>query len=382
MDKERILSKFPTLAMENMWCQIKDRLSEKKRDNPLIVIHGGYGKKNTGDDAILGIILNRISKHFKSPRFVVACHNSEEIKKLYPDIEAVSFKSVAMVKAIIKADIYVIGGGGIINKINSYSGFSRFPFLDPKGKFLFVAGAVAKILGAKLVFYSIGATSIPDTVVGIMASKVINYADFITVRDPLSKINLVTIGVGKPIKVVFDPVTSMKPCNQEKALKILEDESIEISGKSALLTFRFVNNPAVNNTEKVKEVAALTDKLAKQGYSVTFLPFGKHPSKKVENDLLFGKEVKKLISEDTNLNIIEGDYRPEELMGLTGLFDICILERLHAVIMARMMGKEVIAIAYDNKVSEFCKMSENHCIIPVEDFSAEKVLKEIALQKR
>ncbi len=378
MDKERILAKYPYLDAENMWGKIRNSLPESRTDTPVIVVHGGYGKKNTGDDAILSIILDRLKKRFKNPRFIVACHGPEEVLKTHPGIEAVRFKSFGMIKAILSADIYIIGGGGIVNIVNTYSGFRKLPLLDPKGKFQFIAGTAAKLFGAKLVFYAIGVTSIPDAFIGFLASSAINFADYVTVRDPLSKINLVTLGVGKPLKVVFDPVTALQPCSSERAEEILRAEGIDLSNKTSAMNFRYIGNPDRDNSGTIRKAAELADRLAEEGYQPVFVPFSRHPFKKVENDLAFAEEILGLTADKTGLKIIRGEYRPEELMGVLGLFDVCVLSRLHAVLMARMTGKNVIAIAYDHKVAEFCRMAENRCCIPLGEFTTERVMKEIA----
>ncbi len=374
MDKERILSKYPVSEVDEIWEKLKSDLSKKPSGNPTFVIHGGYGKKNMGDDAILGVIIERIRERFDEPEILVACHNSEEVEKLFPEVTACNFKSLKMLLFILRADVYVIGGGGIINVINTYSGYSKLRLLDLKGKFLFIAGFFAGIFGAKLIFYSIGATSIPDAGVGFLAKKVLDRADFLSVRDPLSRSNLKSIGVKRDFKVGFDPVTTLEPAPVERAEEIIENEGLPAPGKSVLLNLRYVLDPEIPEELMISRAADLCREIHKKELDTVFFPFGRHPEIIVENDLHLALSVDRELGENDFFHLIKGDYNPKEAMSLIGLYDILILERLHSVIMARMMGKDVIAICYDRKVSQFCEMSENPYNIELEDFEVEKTM--------
>lgn len=375
--KESLLAKYPADVLDDFWRDCRSGFSGVKRERPRVVIHGGYGKRNMGDDAILGCIIERVEKHFNRPRIVVACHGPDEVERLYPQVDGVSFKSAGMLLAVARADIYVIGGGGIVNRINTFSGFSRFKALDPKGKYLFVAGMAAKLMGAKLVYYGIGATSVPDPVVGALVRLSLDKADAVSVRDPLSKKNIESLGVKREIPVGFDPVTRMSPAPASEAKRLLRKAGVKRSGPKAVLVFRRVPCPAAQDSRFVDTIVELVRGLRAKGFEVVFFPFSRHPHKAVENDLLLARDVGQRLGERTGYHILEGRYRPEQAMAILNEFEVCVAERLHAVIMARTLGKDVFAVSYDNKVEQFCLMSQNPHNFPLSSFRAQEVLDRI-----
>jgi polysaccharide pyruvyl transferase CsaB len=373
---KKLLEKYDPFSVDDIWIKINKELSKKQ--NPIFVLHGGYGKKNVGDDAICGMLIERIKKYIQDPYFIVICHGPKEIKKLYSKEikEAYHFKDVRTFKAAIKADAYVIGGGGIINKINTYSGFSNFKILDMKGKFMFIIGILAKLFGAKLVFFSIGATSIPDIGVKLLSKLAINFADHTSVRDPLSQKILKKIGIKKSIPLAFDPVILLKPSSKLKARKILQNEKIPLNKPLIGITFRYVRDDVFKTKKKIQILADIINNLIKKyDVNMLFVPFGRHPSKVLENDKSFARELEKNIANKDRYFILKKDYRPKEYKAILSILDFAILERLHAIIMAAPTGIPFIALSYDNKVDQFLKMIKmSEVAFPLEKLEKSKFL--------
>lgn len=177
------------------WNSLRIHLGKKGKSAPRVVIHGGYGKRNMGDDALFYAIYTRVRKHLPNAKITAICHGPQQLLLWQPDISAFHFKSFKALNSIFKSDVYIIGGGGIINRINTYSGNMTFKLFDMKGKFMLVAALLAQLCGAKSVFYGIGAESFPDIGVKLLTRLAFNYADTVSVRDPLSMQNLKKAGV-------------------------------------------------------------------------------------------------------------------------------------------------------------------------------------------
>ena len=89
-----------------------ETLAARKVSRPRIVVHGGYGKHNLGDDAILEAIVDSIEARFQAAEISVVCHDPEPVRAQHPDLTAYAFRDLRVLRAALSADIYMIGGGG------------------------------------------------------------------------------------------------------------------------------------------------------------------------------------------------------------------------------------------------------------------------------
>jgi len=324
-----------------------------RRTQPLVVLHGGYGKRNMGDDAILHVLLAQLRQAMPAARLVVLCHGPQLVARAY-NVEAYHFTSRAAWRAIRQADLYIIGGGGIINRINTYSGWQRWRVLDPKGKFLFVAALVAGARGARVVYHAIGATSVPDPVVGWLAHVALDRADDVSLRDPLSRQVLRGLGVRRELPVVPDPAVMLEAAPADLVTDILRREGLDPAERLVGLNLRPVAEPGISNAVTADVAAALVDWLADTYHArVCFIPFGMHPRKPVENDLTMANLIGTRVRRQDRFRILQHECTPPEMKGLLGAMGFCLLERLHAAILAASMGTPMVALAYDDKVTQF-----------------------------
>jgi polysaccharide pyruvyl transferase WcaK-like protein len=363
-----------------LWESYAELIQKKGIEHPRVVIHGGYGKNNMGDDAILHVLLTRTKKYLPKADIMVVCHGPDNVLKWYPDISACHFKSFSALRAIAKSHIYFIGGGGIINVINTYSGYRTFRIFDLKGKFLFVAAYLAKIFGAKTHFYAVGATSFPDPVVKLLARIVMNQADVVSVRDSLSITNLRRIGVKKELVQVLDPALSLQPAHKETALAVLKECGIHRGQRPIVcINMRYVNDKVIDNRKTIAETIVLIRYLINEKMcDVFFIPVSQHPSNHFEDDLDFGRQVKKGLNLTSHFYLMEKYYHPTVMMAVLREMDFCILERLHAVILASKTGVPFFAVAYDNKVSEFVKTTgRENMMIDLNGFNMGIIIKKI-----
>ncbi len=365
------------LPEEPLWGQF--RALWRRQRPPRVVVHGGYGKLNLGDDAILDCILTRLRAEWPQARVIVLSHGPQWVRAVYGNaVVAHGFASVGAWRAITHSDLYIIGGGGIVDRINTYSGLQRLRLLDPKGKYLFLAALLARACGAHVAFYSIGATSVPDPLVGWLARVAVARADWATVRDPLSARVLSSLGVRRPLPITPDPATALSPVTRERACAILAAEGVDLSRPLVVLTFRYVAEPDIDNASTVREVARLTECLAAEyNAAVLFVPFGRHPHRDVENDARFAAQVRVHLPRSSDLVILSRPYSPSEVKGILGLARVCIAERLHAVLLASTAGVPVVGVVYDDKVEQYMALANLPERIPLREFRAERALQAI-----
>lgn len=357
------------------WKEMQTWLDQKRVLRPHITIHGGYGKNNLGNDTILDVLISRSLEHFSQAKITVICHGPERVAGRYRDIpglKAHHFKSKGTLLGIAKSHFYIIGGGGIINRINVYSGRQRFKLLDMKGKFLFLAAHLAKLCGAKTHFYAVGATSFPDPGVKLLARQVLQKADVVSVRDSLSIQNLKAIGITRPLVQVLDPVLSMKSASKEEGQRFLDANGFKRrEGRPVVFVgFRYVRDPSVDNDAKVEAVVRLVRHLLdERSCDVVFVPASQHPTEHFEDDLDLGRRVKKTIDGHEGFTLVTQYPLPKVTMAAFSLADACIFERLYACILTSLTQVPVYAVAYDNKVKQYMELiGRGHLLINSEKF--------------
>ena len=364
------------LSEEPLWAEF--RASWKAARPPRIVLHGGYGKGNLGDDSILEVILARIRREWPDAAVTVICHGPAWVRATH-GVEAHFFATPGAWRAIARADLYIIGGGGIMNRINSYSGFRRLRLLDPKGKYQFLAAILAKACGACVSFYCVSTTSVPDPLAGWLAGIAINRADWVTVRGPLSVRVLRSLGVRRLLPITPDPAHGIIAVGPERAREILAAEGVDLSRPLVALNFRYVAEPDIDNVATVAEVARLTDRLvADYNAAVLFVPFSRHPRSVAENDIHFSAAVQARLGGRSGLTVLSRPYSPAEIKGILSLASVCIMERHHAVLLAATAGAPVVGVIYDAKVEQYMDRAGLPARIPLREFRAERALQAIA----
>ena len=87
MNRQNLREKYPIGPFEE---QLERILKGIPKQKPLILIQGGYGKNNTGDDALLLAIRQKVLEIVPGAHIVALCHGPENVQKLY-GIEAAYF---------------------------------------------------------------------------------------------------------------------------------------------------------------------------------------------------------------------------------------------------------------------------------------------------
>lgn len=363
-----------------LWDTLRERFASLGR--PLrVVIHGGYGKNNLGDDALLHVIRGRVLAAFPDAKIHVVCHGPERVVARYANdpggpVTSSHFKNRETIRAARRSDLYIIGGGGIVNRINAYSGLMMLKWLDPKGKFQFLAALLAGWTGAFTLYYGIGAESFPDPVVRSLTRFALKRASVVSARDPRTIANLREIGVEREIVAVLDPALSLEPASPAEADALLRECNLPARDERARplvgLNFRWVGDPAVDNEQTLAQSARLAKNLHERGCDVIFLPISQHPDKHLEDDLNFGQRLRDELCAPTWFALLEEYPQPTAYMALLGACDALVLSRLHAVILGTMMGVPISIVSYDDKVSEFVKLSgQTARMIDLADFTLE-----------
>ena len=276
-----------------------------------IVISGYYGFGNAGDEAMLCAIIDAIRKEEADAHITVISGNPKETSKKH-NINAVgTFSALGILKAIAHSDLVISGGGSLLQD----------------------------------------ATSIRNTYyyLSIMALAKLRFVDTITVRDSISKDELVSLGI-EDVEVTADAVLAMQPADLSIGSHILKGYISKISeADEQRKRIGVAVRSWKEDTEYRESLANVLSRLQEQdNVEIIFIPMS-HPEDT--------KEAKIIASYMPNGAIVlEGPFSTEQQVSLSGNVDLMIGIRLHALVFSSLMGKPVIGISYDPKITSFLHM--------------------------
>ena len=118
MNENLAETRSPEEFLRSFSTKLRERLGEKT--NPTILIQGGFGKNNTGDDTLLLVAREKVLEMYPEARIVALCYDPVNLFNLY-GIEGVYYGSRKAVGHLFSADGIVIAGGGLINDVYSTS---------------------------------------------------------------------------------------------------------------------------------------------------------------------------------------------------------------------------------------------------------------------
>lgn len=306
-----------------------------------IVISGYYGFNNTGDEAVLYSILRLFRSLRPDLKFTVLSHDPAKTSKLY-NVEAVNrWKLREVFRALRQADLLLSGGGSLLQDVTSTR--SLYYYLG--------VVALAKLLGKPVVYYAQGVGPITSEWGQRLVSLISNKVDVITVRDQASKDLLLKLKVNRPpIYVTADAVLSLyhREIERYPGQVLLERHGVDLEKDQPLIGISV--REYRNLSGYLKVLAQLGDELVRRGFRVLLLPFH------FPDDVGVCREVARLMKEEAVL--IKEQCTAIEMLGVLGELKLVIGMRLHALIMAAVMGVPSVGISYDPKIDSFLKISE------------------------
>ena len=121
-----------------------------------VLIAGYYGRRNAGDEAILGGMLAELRALLGGVRFRVVSWNPDETRSLH-GIEALPWQDVpGLIEAVRQAALVVVGGGGLFH---DYWGVDPSAMLTDRQAGIAQYAApilLAQVLGKPSLLYAVG----------------------------------------------------------------------------------------------------------------------------------------------------------------------------------------------------------------------------------
>ena len=269
-----------------------------------IVISGYYGHGNFGDEAILRVIFAELKKNFENAEITV-------------------LSKIPNLKAIADCDIFVSGGGSLLQDVTSLKSL------------LYYLGLLymAVILKKKTIIYSQGIGPINSNLGKKLTAYVLKNVDLITVRDKESVEFLKSLNIDS--NLTGDPVWELE-YNPVKTEKNKINVGIQLRKWPAL------------DEAKLKTLAyAITSSFKGQDIILNLI------SLQDKNDLEVLNSFREMIN-GIETKVLTGLTLDETIDCICNL-DYLIAMRYHACLVAAKYSVPFLAITYDPKVKILAK---------------------------
>ncbi|SEP30579.1 Polysaccharide pyruvyl transferase family protein WcaK [Halogranum amylolyticum] len=301
-----------------------------------VLLVGGYGAGNLGDEAILRGLLSALPPTVTTltvvshdPEATVADHATEPPAGV--DLRAVRPTPTRLLRHLLAVDAVVIGGGGI---------FSRY--MGPYATKLPLFALAALALGRPVHWTAVGVyDSTPERVVRPLVAA-LRRSDSVTVRDPASLDTLTRWGVSD-VRLVDDPATWLS-ASPAHGRAILADAGVDPDRPVLAIAARRVADPAA--TDRLFDAyRAVAETYADRGWQLVYLPFCRHPTEPVERDQRVCVALAARCS-GTVLPVATAS----DLLDVVAACDALVATRLHAMLFAHVAETPFVAVSYATKV--------------------------------
>ncbi|MFH1395481.1 MAG: polysaccharide pyruvyl transferase family protein [Candidatus Omnitrophota bacterium] len=279
-----------------------------------------------------------------------------------PEKYTFSRKKLAVLKAYSNADIVVSIGGEWLQA----SEWKRVPF------FLF-GYWLAYAMGKIVVLFPQSIGPFKKRLIKRMVSYVLNQCDLVFPRDELSLQTVQELKIDpKKVYLVPDVVVNQPYVSKKEARKFLEAEGVKLD-KGLLVGVAISRWKKLDYKKYFTVMRELCHFMIEDlNATVVFYPANKAFRKGIGDEELTCQLYESLHGR-SNAKLLLKMYTARELKGMLGQLDLFISTRMHASILATMIGTPTITINTQPKVQGFMNLihqGETSC--EIKDFTIEK----------
>ncbi|HEY8416213.1 MAG TPA: polysaccharide pyruvyl transferase family protein, partial [Thermaerobacter sp.] len=200
-----------------------------------VVISGFYGPGNTGDEAILEVLVGLLRRRgyeditvFSTrPEFTARRHG---VKSVYRGWRR---HLLAKARALLRAGVFISGGGGLLQDTTP-----TFLFKGPVPYYLLIA-TWARLAGCWVLFLGQGVGPLRGRWTRWLTRQLADYADVIAVRDAESLAVLDDVGVTRPPRrLLADFVFAAPPPDPARAARLVAAEGLRPGARRVAVSVR------------------------------------------------------------------------------------------------------------------------------------------------
>lgn len=181
-----------------------------------------------------------------------------------------------------------------------------------------------------------------------LARYCLNRVNLIIIREEITKNYLEEIGIKSQIYLTADCAFVLAPASPERVEGILLKENINTTKRPLVgISANAMLDDKENNY--ANSMAQIIDYIIKKlNADIIFVPHVVGINGKGD-DRIIGEKIYRLTKNKENINLIKGDYSPDELKGVIGRCDVFIGGRMHANIAAVSSCVPTMAMAWSHK---------------------------------
>lgn len=332
-----------------------------------VLVCGYYGSYNRGDELILKVITEFLKN--KNVYITVTSLDPEATSKEYGVRAIKSYRSRKkglglFVKEIVRADLFVLGGGGLFQ---DYGRHFRIVL------FYCIRVLIAGLLRRKIMYFALGVGNVEMKKSKWLINYVSRYTHKICVRDEESKIALENMGVKKKIHVCADPVFTLMQPIQHKVYDNYR-KNTKCVGISVLPYEEQLMISSGVDTTIENSIICFCKELIKKGHEIIFIPMEKRTDDMFIRRIIENGGLKK------NVEIIDSSLDHQGFLSSFRQCDIVVGMRLHAIILSAIYSIPIIPISYHSKVLNTLKsLGQQDVMIDLKDLDSNTLMEKFEI---
>jgi len=301
---------------------------------PNIVFLGTHGQYNIGDELLLETFLHHLGPR---PSYVVNTYDKQftaaQLAGRYRvELVDTAGERLVLIRQLLRADVVVFGGGSIVKELYASVGRNRYATLL---MILAIVVFTKWIARAPIAMLNIGVGPVDSALGRRLARLILGQVDLVTVRDPASH------ELCKD--VTRDWLLDARPPVARRAggpLRIALNLNFDIE------------NPDNWEHFQTELATALSDLAGRHQLELHALPMQSRGKQRDDATIL-----RSFAARIPQIPFVEHDLRTHaDVAGLIDSCDLLVSERLHAIVMAALLGVPAFVLAYDVKVRELATM--------------------------
>ena len=354
---EKVKNEFSVEAMgvrqEEIYRSVLHRRDRENQGRYGAVICGAYGKGNAGDDAILVCMIRQLRQQDPDLPITVMTRQPRQTAMLTGVSTVHIFNTLAAGRVMRKSQLYISGGGSLIQNVTSNRSLSYYLYSIRQ----------AKKAGCQVMMYGCGIGPVNGEKYQAQAARVLEEnVDLIALRDPESLETLRAFGVEEPrVHLTADPALLMEG-DDAAAGRYLARNGLNPDGQYSL----FVLRPWDGTQEKLAAICAAAD-YGWEKYGLAPLFYTLEPSRDAEITRTAAGMVK------APCHVLPPVDDGAALCGLMGRMGLVVSMRLHALVFACAQQTRVAAISYDPKVSGFMSYLGSDCYVELDRLTEQEL---------
>jgi len=328
--------------------KVHRRLFKSPPGQSRIFISGYYGFGNTGDEAVLAVLVRHLSQLTQVKRISVLAAKAGSTLE---GVQVVGRRSpLRVLKAILRSDVLISGGGGLLQ--NATSNRSLWYYL--------AIISVAKLSGCRVLIVANGIGPLRGDFSRWMVGRAVAGCDYISVRDDVSREDLIAMKVAPDqIRQVADPAFLLQRAD---VVPLTPDTLIGESGGAYIaIALRFWKRLPLTG-----KLIALVSHIQRQtGYTVCLVPM-QEPA---------DRELAEIIRAAVpGVVVTAPQLGPRQIAAVFASSEMTVAMRLHGLIFAVAAGVPVLALAYDPKVAALAEQTAQPCVADLKGATEEELM--------